>query len=60
MFEEVGYEYDQVYEFLMDVAYLTFWNSIDVFNGAQKPLVINTEEHAWPDERNRDSVEVDV
>ena len=42
MFEEVNYGYDQVYAFLMDVSYLTFWNSIDVFKGAQRPLIIDT------------------
>ena len=44
----------------MDISYLTFYNSIDVFNGASLPSIIDPDTDAWPSERNMYGEEVDV
>ena len=46
--ELIGYGFDEIYIFMMDVAYLSFVNTIDVFGGNNLPLPIDFNEDAWP------------
>ena len=58
--EQIGYGFEEIYIFMMDVAYLSFMNTIDVFGGNNLPLPIDFNDNAWPSEKYEDGDEVDV
>ena len=48
---KIGYGFEEIYIFMMDVAYLSFVNTIDVFGGNDIPLPLDFEDDAWPSEQ---------
>ena len=61
LLEEMSVGVDEVFVFMMDVAYLTFNNTIDVLNWNQVPLPLDLLDDAWPTEQYpANGTEIDV
>ena len=56
----INYGFEEVFVFMMDVAYLSFLNTIGVFDGTKVPLPLAFDEEAWPKEKHYEDDEVDV
>ena len=54
----INYGFDEVFIFMMDVAYLSFLNTIDMFDGTRVPLPLDFDEDAWPSEKHYEDDEV--
>ena len=58
--EAIEYGFEEVFIFMMDVAYLSFLNTIGVFDGSKVPIPLDFADDAWPTERHYEDDEVDV